>query len=124
MIVRRRRGKTGRLASPYCLWPSAVDFDAAEETPPAQSLALSVDPDAALFYPLRAARFANVSSLTLVFRGVHGGGDGSAIAFIGLKGVATGHRRGIVSAVYEAQPLPEDHSVPEGGHRGASATGV
>ena len=99
-----------------------IDFAMADETPAAQTLALSVDPGAALFYPLRAARFANVSSLTLVFRGAHGGGESSAVAFVGLKGVVTGHRRGVVTAVYESRPMPQDHTIREGVGGGASTT--
>lgn len=101
-----------------------IDFTTLDDTPPVQTLALSVDADAALAYPLRVARFANASSITLVFRGVHGGGDQSALRFIGLKGVATGHRRGIVTAVYEAKPLPQDHRVTEEGKGGVGPMGV
>ena len=99
-----------------------IDFESAEDTPPAQSISLSVDPDGALFYPLRATKFSNVSSLTLVFRGVHGSGSIAAITFVGLKGIASAHRRGVVTAVYEAKPMPQDHAVPD--EKLSSETGV
>jgi hypothetical protein len=90
-----------------------IDFSTAEDTPPTQRLMLSVDPASELFYPLRAALFASVSSLTLVLRGCQGGGDFTSLCYIGMKGIASGHRRGIVTAVYEAKPLPQDHRVPD-----------
>jgi hypothetical protein len=89
-----------------------IDFGAADDTPPTQSLMLSLDPASELYYPLRAAYFSSVSSLTLVFRGCHGG-DFSSLCYIGIRGVASVHRRGVVTAVYEVKPLPQDHAVPD-----------
>jgi hypothetical protein len=88
-----------------------LDFAGAAESAPAQALELPADPAAELWHTLRAARFQSVTCLTLLLRG---GGtvsdDGAAVVyFVGLKGAPTGHRRGVVQAVYEARAQLADH---------------
>lgn len=60
-----------------------------------------------LLYATKYARFQNVHALTLFFS-ANFGGDTTRIQYIGFKGVATGYRRQVVEAVYEARPLAAD----------------
>lgn len=96
-----------------------LDFAGAGEIAPAQALALPADPAAELWHTLRAARFQSVTSLTLLLRG---GGevadDGAVVYFVGLKGAPTGHRRGVVQAVYEARAQLSDHQARADGGGG------
>lgn len=69
------------------------------------------DEAGAVFYPLRAARFNNVMSLQLLFRGRRGTPEGEdaegpvRLFFVGLKGEASGIRRQVVEgATYEVNP--------------------
>ena len=87
-----------------------IDFASASETAPTQEFDLPEDVDAELWHPVRAAKFGNITCLTLLFEGTHGA-DESEIFYVGFKGVATGYKRQIVEAVYEARPQLSDHEV-------------
>lgn len=89
-----------------------LDLASAGDAAPAQELALPLDAYAELWHPLRAVKFGAVSTLVVHLDGVAGGGgdgDASAVWFVGLKGTASGLRRGAVTAVYEARAMPADH---------------
>jgi hypothetical protein len=89
-----------------------LTFDEAGGRASAQELPLAGHDEAgAVFYPLRAARFNNVMSLQLLFRGRRGtpaGEDAEGpvrLFFIGLKGEASGIKRQVVEgATYEVNP--------------------
>lgn len=91
---------------------AGLNFSDAAERAPAQEVPLAGHDEAgAVFYPLRAARFNNVSSLQLLFKGRRGtpaGEDAEGpvrLFFVGLKGEASGLRRQVVrDAVYEVNP--------------------
>ena len=89
-----------------------LDLSCAGDAPPAQEVTLPLDADAELWHPLRAVKFGAVTSLTLHLDGVAGGGEGddaSAVWFVGLKGTASGLRRGAVAHVFDERAMPADH---------------
>ena len=92
-----------------------VDFDNARDRTPEQELKL-LDPDEHDFgggsvdFPLRAAKFQNVTSVTLFFPESFGG-ETSTITYIGFKGVATNVKREAVECVYETRGNVADHKV-------------
>lgn len=97
----------------------ALDFGSAADSSPAQELTLP-GPDAggAVWHPVRAAKFNNLTSLQLLFTGRRGveeeddedGHPPVRIYFIGLKGVATGWKSSAVETSYEARPQLSDHA--------------
>ena len=66
----------------------------------------------------RVTRFNGVHSLDLHFPSNHARGGATHISFVGLKGEFSERQRRAVDAVYEARPVPKDHTVP-GGETGA-----
>mmetsp|Transcript_44956 Transcript_44956/g.66151 ORF Transcript_44956/g.66151 Transcript_44956/m.66151 type:complete len:226 (-) Transcript_44956:227-904(-) len=104
-----------------------IDFDDAEETPPAMEFDL-VHPNhqhddeeiGTVDYPLRpAGRFQNVGSITLYFPenfGLLQGDDldyQTEITYLGFKGKGTSVKRRAVEAVYETRGMKKDHKVPD-----------
>ena len=104
--------RDGSAPARASLWVNReeLDFAAAADVPPVQELELVEDESSDAWYPLRATRFSGVTSLALLLSGTHGGGDESAVYFVGLKGVASGHTRQTVDAVYETRPQLADHA--------------
>ena len=103
-----------------------LDFSAAEGATPEQDVALVEDAEAGVWYPLRVAKFSNVTSVQLFLSGAAGGALGDdervRVSFVGLKGEVTGHvssAPGVI--VYESAPRPADH-VAAAGAGGARAT--
>ena len=48
--------------------------------------------------------------MTMFFPGNHANAGATEILFVGFRGEGTGNRRDmIVTAVYEARPMPQDH---------------
>ena len=94
-----------------------IDLDLAADIPATQELDLPLDVSADAWHPLRAARFGAVTTLSIYLSDVAGGSHGAdncaCVYFIGLKGTASGLRRGIVTAVYEARAMPSDHPVTD-----------
>ena len=92
--------------------PQARKLKAAAREGTTQELPLAGHDEAGtVFYPLRAARFNNVMSLQLLFRGRRGTPEGEdaegpvRLFFVGLKGEASGIRRQVVEgATYEVNP--------------------
>ena len=87
-----------------------LDFSSVGDATPDQVLSLAEDPTADVWHPLKQVRFGSASSLTLHLRA-----EGAAqlvVTFVGLKGVASGLRRGAVTAVYEARAQLSDHTMP------------
>ena len=102
------------------LWTNRLDLDfdeAREDEHPAQRVEL-LDPsshehgDGTVDYPLRAAKFQNVTSLTLFFPDSFEG-EQTTLLYIGFKGVATKVRREAVECVYESRSNVEDHKIGE-----------
>lgn len=65
-----------------------LDFALAAEVPPAQAFDLAEDPDADLYYSVRAGKFANVHHLTLLFTDSHSGEE-QRIYYVNFKGADT-----------------------------------
>jgi hypothetical protein len=104
----------------------SLDFEeASNETPPAtqklQSVAVSRD---AVTYPLKAAKFNNVRSITL-FIPSSLGGDKSRIYSIGFRGDWLGNQRreGPSNIVYESSPQVKDHTKIPGTEAGSQSFG-
>ncbi len=94
-----------------------VDFTNASDLTPTQVIEL-VDPDehtgfdgTTIDYPLRAAKFNGVDSVTLFFPDCLGA-DHTALEYVGFKGVGSSLKRGIVRASYEVKPQIADHKTP------------
>eukprot|EP00741_Cyanophora_paradoxa_P005696 tig00000903_g5522.t1 len=85
-----------------------LDFGLAEQVPAAQEVELQADPQGAIEYPLKIAKFQNVTDLTMFFS-ENFGADSTRIYYIGLKGSYTKMERRAVSAVYELRPQVADH---------------
>eukprot|EP00753_Platysulcus_tardus_P000622 PLAT10597.1.p1 GENE.PLAT10597.1~~PLAT10597.1.p1 ORF type:complete len:206 (+),score=69.37 PLAT10597.1:20-637(+) len=83
-----------------------IDFDMAEDLKPTQKWDLVADPAAEVEYTTKAHRFQSVSSLTMHLRGDC---DDLKLFYIGLHGIGTKARRGIVEATYEARAGLKDH---------------
>lgn len=91
-----------------------LDFSDAANAAPVQEWDLAEDLLGALEYPTQRSKFQNVSSLTLHFTENHGGtADEMAtrVRYVGLKGIGTQNRRGIVDALYEVRPVPKSNAL-------------
>mmetsp|Transcript_13789 Transcript_13789/g.24639 ORF Transcript_13789/g.24639 Transcript_13789/m.24639 type:complete len:235 (+) Transcript_13789:50-754(+) len=86
-----------------------VDFALAEDLAPTQELELSEDFEGLIDYPVRAAKFSNITSLTMFFP-ANFGADSTQITYLGLKGEGTTARRGVVECTYEARAQMKDHA--------------
>jgi hypothetical protein len=77
---------------------------------PDQEMALEMDPQARIDYPLRAAKFSNVHQLSIHFP-TNFGAESTRIHYIGLRGefVHDIRRQQVVIATYEARAIPQDH---------------
>ncbi|KAG1716815.1 hypothetical protein ID866_337 [Astraeus odoratus] len=69
----------------YANYPNIIDFADAENTKPHLNISLLEGETSAVEYPLRAAAFRSVHSLSLYFRDSVGG-EQSRVYFIGFKG--------------------------------------
>ena len=87
-----------------------VDFTNADDLPATQKWDLTEQYVDGLEYGTKAAKFINVSSLTLYFPD-NFGAELTTIYYIGFKGEFTSYKRQVVEAVYEARPIPKDHKV-------------
>ena len=85
-----------------------LDFAAAAELRPAQTLELSQTSDVQDI-PVKRALFINTYSLTLFFEDAHGG-DVSELSYLGFKGEFTKLNREPVEFLYEAAANPKDHA--------------
>lgn len=100
-----------------------INFDNASRRTPTQAWDLAEDLQGVLEYQTDYTQFQAVSSLTLFFPTNHNDDGATEIWFIGLRGEGTVNRRDmIVTAVYEAKPMPQDHRTPA--EDGAPALGV
>lgn len=86
-----------------------VDFDLAGDLAPQQEMELAEDFEGAIDYGVKAAKFQNISSLTMFIPENHGA-DETRITYIGLKGEGTTARRGVVECTYEARAQLKDHA--------------
>eukprot|EP00762_Andalucia_godoyi_P005987 ANDGO_00088.mRNA.1 PITH domain-containing protein 1 len=96
----------------------SVDFDNVEHKTAAQIIDLSAPGSQSheVLYPVKPAKFQNVSHLALYFRADGGAAvaDGKLrVGYIGLFGEATGHRREVVHAVYEVTPVSKGTQVED-----------
>lgn len=121
-------GGDGRAPARLKAWvnkkPGEIDCDNASRRAPTQAWDLAEDLHGQVEYQTDYTQFQAVSSLTLHFSGNHAGDDGSSeVWFVGLRGEGTINRRDmIVTAVYEAKPMPQDHRTPA--EDGAPALGL
>ena len=110
-------GGGGKAPSSVKVWVNKaagdVSFDNASRRTPTQSFDLAEDLRGELEYQTDFTQFQAVSSLTLFFPSNHNGDGTTEISFLGFRGEGTGNRRDmIVTAVYEARPMAEDHRTP------------
>jgi hypothetical protein len=75
-----------------------IDFDTAATAAPLQEWLLASEMQDELRYPVKAAKFQNVQSLSLHFQNT------SKLFFLALLGESTGYKRAPVTAVYEVTP--------------------
>ncbi|KAM5343059.1 hypothetical protein ACJ41O_014025 [Fusarium nematophilum] len=89
-----------------------LDFSAAEESKPVQTLELSQTSDLQEV-PVRRALFSNVQQLVLFFADNFGDGDEDVtrISYLGFKGEWTQLGRAPANIMYEAAPQPGDHKL-------------
>eukprot|EP01113_Clastostelium_recurvatum_P045257 TRINITY_DN7753_c0_g1_i2.p1 TRINITY_DN7753_c0_g1~~TRINITY_DN7753_c0_g1_i2.p1 ORF type:complete len:214 (+),score=51.79 TRINITY_DN7753_c0_g1_i2:35-643(+) len=85
-----------------------IDFSTVNDVVPVQAWDIHEDTRGAIEYTTRAAKFINVSSLSIHFPS-NFGADSSRIYYIGLKGDFQPLKREAVMAVYESKPQPADH---------------
>jgi len=87
-----------------------LDFSTINDTKSIQDIdEMHQDPRAEVEYPLRVARFTNVSTLTLFFTRNYGA-ENTKIYYIGLKGDFFGsNERKAVITTYESKPQISDH---------------
>ncbi|KAF8708144.1 hypothetical protein RHS03_04247, partial [Rhizoctonia solani] len=78
----------------YANHPAGLDFAEAESTRPQQDMALLEGEGGVVEYPVKAATFANVISLTLLLTDT-AGGEINRIYFIGFKGDARDVRKDV-----------------------------
>ena len=99
----------------------ALDFSTVADATPDQELHLPPDFSASLWHPLKQVKFGNASSLMCYFTAAdtaEGASPPIRISFIGLKGVSSGIKRGVVTAVYESRPQLSDHATRADAERG------
>lgn len=89
-----------------------LDFDAAEESDPVQTLELSQTSEVQDI-PVKRALFSKVQRLNLFFVDNFGDGDEdvSNISYIGFKGEWTKLGKAPTNILYEAAPQPGDHAL-------------
>ena len=110
-------GGGGRAPSEVKVWVNKpagdISFDNASRRAPTQSFDLGEDLRGELEYQTDFTKFQAVSSLTLFFPSNRNRDGTTEISFLGFRGEGTGNRRDmIVTAVYEARPMAEDHRTP------------
>ena len=92
-----------------------MDFGAATDTPPVQTLELPVLPPGQEFIevPVKRALFNAVHSLTVFVEDNHGDGEEEVtrISWMGFKGDWMKVGRGAVEVNYEAAANPRDHTM-------------
>jgi len=93
-----------------------IDFTVTSELKPVQEWDLHEDFKGEIEYTTRAAKFINVSHLTLHFPS-NFGGDSARLYYIGLKGDFTEAKRQAVVTVYESRPQLSDHKQKNGVQR-------
>ena len=110
-----RGGPGGRAPSAVKIWADRaegdIDLDNAARKTPTQRFDLAEDLTGDLEYRVDATKFGGgVSAVTMFFPANHANAGATEILFVGFRGEGTGNRRDmIVTAVYEARPMPQDH---------------
>ncbi|KAK8093808.1 hypothetical protein PG997_000493 [Apiospora hydei] len=101
-----------------------VDFDAASELQPTQTLELSQTSDVQEL-PVKRALFGKVTRLTLFFEDNFGDGDEEVTRFsyLGFKGEWMALGRAPSQILYEAAPNPNDHAL-KGTSSNAMGSGI
>ena len=103
--------------------PGDIDCLNANRKSPTQQWDLVEDFTGRVEYQTDFTQFQAVSSLTIYFPTNFRGEDNSEVWFIGLRGTGTINRRDmIVTAVYEARAMPQDHKTPNEDLRGKQLT--
>mmetsp|Transcript_21351 Transcript_21351/g.55489 ORF Transcript_21351/g.55489 Transcript_21351/m.55489 type:complete len:207 (-) Transcript_21351:1794-2414(-) len=92
-----------------------VDFETAQTSVPVQKWDLAQEASAELEYITTAARFSNLSSLTLFFPS-NFGAEHTKIYYVGLRGQHMKIKREAVNAIYEARPLAKEQDVKRESH--------
>ncbi|KCV69287.1 hypothetical protein H696_03721 [Fonticula alba] len=92
---------------------SDIDFQMAEELPPAQEFHILNKPGQVIEYQTRISKFQNVESLTMFFAASHGAPE-TSLSYIGLKGDFRPLNRRTIITMYEAAANPADHPVKLG----------
>ena len=92
-----------------------IDFAMADALTANQVFTLTDDTTGDIVYPVKAAKFQNVSSLQIVCRGRAGGDGGSSeIFWMELRGESSGDVRKVATnIVYESVARPQDHGAME-----------
>eukprot|EP00468_Gymnochlora_sp_CCMP2014_P010692 CAMPEP_0167747222 /NCGR_PEP_ID=MMETSP0110_2-20121227/4161_1 /TAXON_ID=629695 /ORGANISM="Gymnochlora sp., Strain CCMP2014" /LENGTH=209 /DNA_ID=CAMNT_0007632099 /DNA_START=47 /DNA_END=676 /DNA_ORIENTATION=+ len=103
-------GDAGSAPKEVKIWKNRddIDFETAEDVKCDQKFNLAYDKDGTVQYLVKMHKFQNTSSLTMLFTG-NFEEKTTQINWIGLKGVGTKNKHGIVQAVYEARPVESDH---------------
>ncbi|KAF8656824.1 hypothetical protein AX16_002372 [Volvariella volvacea WC 439] len=89
-----------------------LDFDDVSDKTPTQEIDIAQGREA-FEYPVKLAKFTNISSLTLFFPSAQGA-ETTRISYVGLLGTWTQHKSAPVITVYEAQANLADHAKIQG----------
>jgi PITH domain len=93
--------------------PISTDFTSIESMKPTQTVQLAIEMYQSggekYFYPVNVPKFANITSFAILLQGTEDQ-DAIEVAYLGLKGTASGFKRDVVHAKYESRPQLADHS--------------
>eukprot|EP00299_Pterocystis_sp_00344_P014053 c694_g1_i2.p1 GENE.c694_g1_i2~~c694_g1_i2.p1 ORF type:complete len:156 (+),score=38.57 c694_g1_i2:264-731(+) len=88
-----------------------IDFDNANDVECAQRIELVENLQGRVEFPTKFTKFQGVNELVIFFD-TNFGADTTEVIYIGLKGLATQHKREVVTATYELKPLPASTKTP------------
>lgn len=88
-----------------------VDFSLLEDSSATQEFDLVHNVEANVEYSVKPQKFTNVHQLILHLSA--GDFENIEVAYIGLKGIDTKNKSGVVHAQYETKPMLKDHKVQE-----------
>ena len=108
-----------KIAKFYSNCSLSTDFTTIESLKPTQSFELAIDvftlDEEKYFYPMNVPKFSNITSLGILLQGFDDQ-EMLEVAYLGLKGISSGFKRGVVHAKYESQAQLADHTSSTLGH--------
>ena len=125
LLLRTSTTSTAPRTLKLFLNKSGMDFSAAADTPPTQTLVLSQTAEVQEV-PVKRALFSNTYSLTLFVEDNYGDGeeDVSEVFYLGFKGEFLRLSREAVEVSYESAANPRDHTAIVGIRDGGLGSGL